>query len=101
VFFRSCSQVHDVDNVTVSNPILVEEGGEARMMEFKTYLPPEVMCFEPGILNAPIILVVDVIMAMFNLSSQCNVQIQMSTSNYMYDVMPYFNLLNISIGRPK
>ncbi|ELT95338.1 hypothetical protein CAPTEDRAFT_211586 [Capitella teleta] len=96
-------EVDDVGGVSNDTPISVEEGGEPRMMEFRTYLPPEVMCFEPDLLNAPIVLVIDVILAVFNISGPCEVQIQMSMSNYMYDILPYINLpvLGFEIGRPK
>ena len=79
------------------------EGAEPTMITFRTYLPPDVLCFQPEILDAPIALILSLVGAIFNISAECNIQVQMSTSNYMYDMMPYIKapILGLNIGRPK
>ena len=80
-----------------TQPLLLEEGGATQLIEFQTFLPPSVYCLPADLINNGIARVV--LGLVFNLRPDCVVTVQMTTSNYLYALLPY--VPSREFGQPK
>lgn len=76
-------------------------GVETQFVEFRSYLPPGVHCFPKDAIANRRDTIGDIIGLVFNTTAPCVVQIQLTTSNYLYDILPYIRIQDTSLGRPR
>lgn len=110
---RFCFQVLSPNRSSI--PLVLTEGigvddgaggvGSPHVIEFRSYLPPGVHCFPADAIANRRALIGDIVGLVFNTTAPCVVQIQMTTSNYIYDILPYIRFGRdndlLSLGRPK
>ncbi len=98
--FMQLEQCHFNMLSPTSGQLIVEEGtSQPEYVEFQMYLPPEVACLDLSLLESPLgiaDLFVRLIDRLVNGVEGCNVELHMSLSNYLDDLLPDF-----IGGRPK
>lgn len=83
---------------------MLPEGGPLQYVEFQTYLRPMVHCINLDELAG----IINIIGSAVSFSQDgCDVQIQMSMSNYLNELLPYVDIsippvdVEVQFGRPK
>jgi len=84
-----------------SNPLVLMEGEDSKMIEFRTYLPPGVSCWPVNALANRRDVIRGVVSNVFGLNPPCDVKIEMTTSNYVFDYLPYLRSIVLDVGRAK
>ena len=76
------------------------EGGPQEIVTIRSYLPPGVLCIGPDPLGDPIQLGLAVVGNIFGFNITCDVELQLTTSNWIDNILPYAGT-GLNLVRPK